>query len=73
MHGTLSGLGRPRRNPADVRTFWELVEVHQFVTGAEDMMISDPEESSGAAESRLDVQSFAADVRCGLTCNRSEG
>lgn len=41
MHGTLSELGRPRHNPADVRTFWELVEGHQFVTGAEDMMISD--------------------------------
>lgn len=31
-HGTLSGLGRPPRNPADVGGFRKLVEVHRSVT-----------------------------------------
>lgn len=55
MPGTLSGLGRPRHNPADVRSFRKLIEVRQFVTDTEDDLRAAAGRADRAAESCLDL------------------
>lgn len=78
MHGTLSGVGRPRHNPADVHSFLEarwglsVCHGHQRYGGCDPLMICG--QTSGewteAAASCLDVWFSGAHVRCRLTRKR---